>query len=1335
MTRRKRWFLTIGTIIGAIAILCVAALYTLQSGWFQQKLRERVIANLERSTGARVEIKSMDLRWNAGVVVFNSVIMHGSEPRDATPLFTAEEVRVGFGLTALLHRNLDLQFIAIRRPEIHITIRPDGSTNVPRPDQGRSNALESLIDLRVHHFAAEGGMLRVNFRRIPLRLSGRDMQMRCRYDPKGAAYEVRFSSKETSIEEHYATALPINVDGRVRLEKNRAIVQTFHLVTGNSTLTASGAVRNFANPAADFRLSSHIQAADAERFFPIGVWRGGDASLTGIAHYDASAGTAFRGTIAGRKLTYRSRSLDVSGIDLDSELSGSQDRLQFSHLVLSALGAKLTGRAELSHLTDLKLNGAITRLDLDRAASKLFQWSLPLNAVADGRIYFSSDLAKRIPDNLLRAQLNLQPAPAGTPVSGFLDLAYRTPAHSLEFNPSHVNLSATQLSFSGTPSTVMPVALESTDLTELRLVLAGLHIPKIPALPVMERDGSAHFDGTVTSLPAEPQITGNVALSNFQFKGNHWDVLRSQISLSAQLADFRSFTLISGESRATGNGHLTLLNWTPAKSSQIRVDARFQGIDLAQAAFRMPAGQPVILGRLLSSGIASGSVALSGGLSDPVGKAQLHIDNTDSNGMRMNQIQASASLEPNQVRLTQGRVQSGSAVISFSGTYTHPAESWQDGRLVMKIDSNGFPLASVPEWRRLEPAISASAEIHGQGAVRIASGHIEPATADGILKLRNVAYEGAPLGAITVNAATSNGALKAKLAGDLRGHSLSGSAAVQLVAQSPMNGEIHFDRVDIAALRAIIYSGQNGASPVDGTASGGFTFEGPLLTPRQWRSKLQIDDLELRPKLPKSADHKASALLLHNVGPVIVNAADGIATLSSFEIRGKDTGLSVAGSIHYDPKPALDVRMNGSVNLQILQIFDPALQSSGRATIAAVINGTIGKPALTGTLDIAQGMFFTANLPNGLSNVNGRIAFNRDRATIQKLTANVGGGDLALSGFVGFGGPGTLVYHVQANAGNVRLRYAGGISVTANADLRLTGSSQSSILAGTATVSRVIFNPNTDVGNLLAAFSAAAVAPANTNEFVSGLHLDVAVESTPNLQLSTSLSRDVEAGIDIRLRGTPDHPVLLGSISANQGDIKVFGTKYSINRGEVSFQNTVRIEPVLDLDLQTQTRGITVNITISGTVNKLNIAYRSDPPLQPRDIIALLTVGRTPGTSSNMQTVQSSSDITAVQPGASTVLGQAISSPPNRLSKLFGITNVKIDPMVQGIITNTPQARLTLEQQVSRDLTVTYVTNLSQTSEQIFRVEWALNQQYSLVALRDENGEFGIDIQYKKRFR
>jgi translocation and assembly module TamB len=236
------------------------------------------------------------------------------------------------------------------------------------------------------------------------------------------------------------------------------------------------------------------------------------------------------------------------------------------------------------------------------------------------------------------------------------------------------------------------------------------------------------------------------------------------------------------------------------------------------------------------------------------------------------------------------------------------------------------------------------------------------------------------------------------------------------------------------------------------------------------------------------------------------------------------------------------------------------------------------------------------------------------------------------------------------------------------------------------------------------------------------------------MQVNTTLGQDIEADIDLRLRGKPSYPSLLGTISANQGTIKLFGATYTINRGQVSFTTPVKIDPVLDLDLQTQAHGISVDIVVSGTPGRLNINYRSDPPLQPRDIIALLAVGRAPDITAGVPNAQVNNDLNSLQSGANSVLGQALAPVSNRLSKLFGITNIKIDPLVQGIA-NAPQARLTLQQQISRDISVTYVTNLAQTSEQIFRFEWALNRQYSLVALRDDNGEFGIDIQYKKQFK
>jgi len=68
-------------------------------------------------------------------------------------------------------------------------------------------------------------------------------------------------------------------------------------------------------------------------------------------------------------------------------------------------------------------------------------------------------------------------------------------------------------------------------------------------------------------------------------------------------------------------------------------------------------------------------------------------------------------------------------------------------------------------------------------------------------------------------------------------------------------------------------------------------------------------------------------------------------------------------------------------------------------------------------------------------------------------------------------------------------------------------------------------------------------------------------------------------------------------------------------------------------------------------------------------------------------------------------------------------------------ITAVPQARLNLEQQVSPDITLTYITNLARTDQQIVRIEWDLSKRWSVVALRDENGAFGVDFQVRKRFK
>jgi translocation and assembly module TamB len=99
-------------------------------------------------------------------------------------------------------------------------------------------------------------------------------------------------------------------------------------------------------------------------------------------------------------------------------------------------------------------------------------------------------------------------------------------------------------------------------------------------------------------------------------------------------------------------------------------------------------------------------------------------------------------------------------------------------------------------------------------------------------------------------------------------------------------------------------------------------------------------------------------------------------------------------------------------------------------------------------------------------------------------------------------------------------------------------------------------------------------------------------------------------------------------------------------------------------------------------------------------------------------------------------LGQAIASPvAGRLQRFFGVSSLRIDPTISGGVENNPQARLTLEQQVTRDITFTYITNVTTSNPDVVRVEWSFGKNWSAVALREENGMFGVDFYYKKRFK
>ena len=66
------------------------------------------------------------------------------------------------------------------------------------------------------------------------------------------------------------------------------------------------------------------------------------------------------------------------------------------------------------------------------------------------------------------------------------------------------------------------------------------------------------------------------------------------------------------------------------------------------------------------------------------------------------------------------------------------------------------------------------------------------------------------------------------------------------------------------------------------------------------------------------------------------------------------------------------------------------------------------------------------DFPNGLSQMNGTLAFDQDRLDVKDLTAVSGGGKLQLGGFITY--QQGLYGDLTATAKDVRIRYPQGVS-------------------------------------------------------------------------------------------------------------------------------------------------------------------------------------------------------------------------------------------------------------------------------------------------------------------
>lgn len=347
------------------------------------------------------------------------------------------------------------------------------------------------------------------------------------------------------------------------------------------------------------------------------------------------------------------------------------------------------------------------------------------------------------------------------------------------------------------------------------------------------------------------------------------------------------------------------------------------------------------------------------------------------------------------------------------------------------------------------------------------------------------------------------------------------------------------------------------------------------------------------------------------------------------------------------------LRWNGAVAplWSLMPVADQRL--AGRLALSLDVGGSLEAPAPKGFVRMDDTRY--ENLQYGvlLTGINLRLDLEEGRGGALGLARlNLGAGD-GQGGTARITGQARLdgsMLDFKAVVDHMRPLRRRDIRVELSAQTSVAGSAAAPEVRGTVTVNQglVLLN-NLDVGASITTLPISDVAPAWAR---SGGGLPVpataqgknavsskgkgaaagAVSATSGAQSATAVSgspglldlrivipgRFVVEGFglksewkaDMHVGGTPADPLISGQLSAVKGSLDILGKNFKLARGAVTFGGGAVSNPLLDIMLTSQTPALMANISIVGTVRKMQLILSSDPEMPRDEILAQILFGK-----------------------------------------------------------------------------------------------------------------------------
>ena len=1228
------------------------------------------------------------------------------------PLAQAEQLHLQVTIASLLRRAWYVSDIRIVHPVVHIFVDSQGKTNLP-PSSAPSNqnSQTNLFDLGVRHFLLERGELYYNDRKSDLSADLQQLLFQSRFDATGRRYSGTLSYRDGHVQLSGAKPLPHSLDATFSATPQKFALQKTQLSAGNSRVTLSANVTDYANPKMHGQYQGIVDAGELRRTLRNTSLPEGKLLLNGSFSY-ANEGNrpmlevaALNGEASSQILTFVNGNVRLSAHNLGAKYSLAHGNATLTGLHVELLGGKLTGTASMRDLagaTKSQLSASLNQISLAQL-QRTFAPATTLQAGIQGSVNAtaSANWGKSLEDLTARADASLQSGVqaahggAATPVSGVIHATYRGRTQELAIENSSLRAPQTALTMNGTVSknSALQVELRTDQLHNLEDLAMALRPPDAAPLGLY---GRASLTAKVQGSTSNPQITGQLTATDLKARGSAWKSLR--VNLFASPSQVR---IEQGDLEPATQGHIrfefatSLARWSFEDSSKFNATLNVSRVSAAELA--KAAGLSThITGELTADVTASGTQLA------PVGHGSVRLGKSQIAGEPLRS--ADLKFEGNGSKLTANLQvdlpSAGSATATVQYELKQQAYDANLRAVGIKLDQ-----LETFKARNLGVAGVLNATATGRGTLRDPQMQAQIEVPQ--LNIRDQVIKDLKFQGTAANH-TANFTLDSQVIQSY----VRARGAIALSGDYNTNVSVDTQAISFAPLLAAYLPSQ--AENLTGQTEMHATLRGPLKDKNRLEAHLVIPQLSLNYK---------KTIQIAAASPIRADFANGVLDVQRSTIRGMDTEINFQARVPTAKNAPISLYVRGGLDLRLAQLISPDITSGGQVQFDIDSFGSRADPNVQGNVRIIDASFATVDTPVGLQQGNGVLTLTRDRLNITQFQGKVGGGDVAASGGVIYRPD--LRFDLGLTGKGVRILYDQSVRTTISSNLSLSGNFSNAVLQGQVGIDDLSFTENFDLMDLMNQFGGEATPPPGEG-FTQDLRLQIAINTPGGLNL-TSRTLSVAGSANLQVHGTAAQPVLLGRLNLSSGDLIFSGNRYILQGGTIDFRNPSRTEPVLDMAVNTTIDQYDIQMRFWGPADHLHTNYASDPTLPPADVINLIAFGKTSEASAANPTPSGSL-------GAQSLVASQVSNQvTNRIEKLAGISQLSVDPVL-GDSQQSAGARVAIQQRVTSKVFVTFSTDVTGTQKQVVKMEYHLNNRTSFDAVRDQNGGFSFQTSLRKQW-